>query len=373
MSLENLKTLLYNGSSNYLNIKNKAESNVFKWEWATEPLYYPQPLYFERNKMKPGKKLKGPPKDIELGMCQYGFDKDGCLLVIRKMSSIDDSYYENFFEYEDNCIYIYYFDCHKEKRLINVSIQSLENGRVKTFEILVPGGWLTETYVYNDNKVIRIGEEIKDEYESSSCIWDIKYDNKGLVKGITRLDGNLQENINREIDLQDLKPIDSVIEILVENIVKVIPDIVYDEVGNNSIYCVAIVFDLESNSVFPPLLGVGLQNEREQWVKELDIGEREIIWDPKEFQHFPIEISDQDTLKIVDELNRHIFDDIELIQNTSTKIIDKLTESIMGGKIKTTDDFIIYTTSIESDDYTEDVKNSIPTLKVLKLNSRKYL
>jgi len=143
-------------------------------------------------------------------------------------------------------------------------------------------------------------------------------------------------------------------------------------------FCVALAYDGEGNDVLPPCIGIGLECERQRWVKEHGKDAKDFIWNPAEFTHYEkdhTQLEDEELDKACELLNgllrpkENYAPAIKLLNSVAAEL-GKLD---WKGKLKTTPDFVVYAVDFELGDLKRNLKLSVPPAKLEMLKKAKLL
>lgn len=137
-------------SSEYHSRKAEAEAAAVTWEWASAPRHDPRPFYYEREGVKPGRKLRRP------GLFQYGFDSGGAVVVELQATDFPGQIYENFYRYAGDRVEVARYDYWRAKEPIACSRLTYAGGRLDLYESRGTHGITRERYVWNGITLDRI-------------------------------------------------------------------------------------------------------------------------------------------------------------------------------------------------------------------------
>jgi hypothetical protein len=165
---------------------------------------------------------------------------------------------------------------------------------------------------------------------------------------------------------------------MVENkLVRLIPQAVAAAGIREPVYCLALCYDPESECL-PPLIGIGLERERQAWVEEHGRRARDFIWNPAEFAHFDTPALSLDDPELESACGR-LNDELETkgswepARKLLNNVAAQLRETDWGGKIDTTPDFVAYAVDLELSDLNRNLKASLPEPLLTGLKSSRLL
>jgi hypothetical protein len=139
-------------------------------------------------------------------------------------------------------------------------------------------------------------------------------------------------------------------------------------------YCLVLAYDVEHP--LPPVLGLGLESERTNWIEEEKKDAKDFIWNPAEFTHFDIE-----ELEIVSRETKRLCLDWDRKTNEPGKlpgarkilidIAKKLNELDWSKHLVVTTDFIVYTVDFEGTDLKENFAHILSESQVQNFKNKK--
>lgn len=139
------------------------------------------------------------------------------------------------------------------------------------------------------------------------------------------------------------------------------------------VYCLVLAYDGEGNDVLPPCLGIGLDSERQQWIRANGKDAKDLIWNPAEFIHYEkphTQLKDKELDKACEMLNdalrpRDNFSPaVELLNNVATE----LGKMDWKGSLNTTADFVAFAVDFELGELKKNLKQSVPAAKLARLH-----
>jgi hypothetical protein len=139
------------------------------------------------------------------------------------------------------------------------------------------------------------------------------------------------------------------------------------------LYCVALAYDAEGGDALPPLIGIGLESERQRWKAQHGKKAWQWLWNPAEFQHYEKEhtqLEDDALEEACDYLNGKMAENgsaapaIKLL----LEVAGELNRSTWPKSIRHTADFTVYAVDLELAHLRKNLKQ---ILSVEKLNQLK--
>ncbi|HUS36272.1 MAG TPA: hypothetical protein VM680_13050 [Verrucomicrobiae bacterium] len=167
--------------------------------------------------------------------------------------------------------------------------------------------------------------------------------------------------------------------IIRDRLVVEVPKLVSRARISEPIYAVALVYDGEGNDPWPPLISVGLERQRNQWISEHGRAAYDFIWNPAEFSlHERLELQ----LPEDDELNS-AFDMLngEFARGKSSagshkvliEVARELNRATWPPEIQRTSDFMVYATDMEGGNLRRDLKASATAAQYAALREKNFV
>jgi len=138
------------------------------------------------------------------------------------------------------------------------------------------------------------------------------------------------------------------------------------------IYCVALAYDGEGDDALPPLIGIGLDSERQRWKAEHGKKARQWVWNPAEFQHYEkdyTQLEDDALEDACDYLNGKMAETgsaapaIKLL----VEVAAELNKSPWPKTVRRTTDFAVYAVDFELASLHRNLKRILSAEKLAKL------
>lgn len=172
-----LRVLLKTAAGDYVARKRRAELAALSWKWATGPLFSIVPFQAERSSGPRARPLRSAPAR-KRGTFEFGFDADGRLTVMRQHAESRGAAYETFIDWDEGgATAVRYGYDPKYKVPSNAARLFIKDGRPTKYMLQGPRGTVTETYHYQDDRLVRIRLKPPGEAE---CVYHLKYDAEGL-------------------------------------------------------------------------------------------------------------------------------------------------------------------------------------------------
>lgn len=364
----------------YSFLKQKCEGNVTTWKWATGGLYDPRPFWYERNRWKPGRFLKSTPSRPN-GKYEYGYDAAENLLVERQhvSSNYPDRcwYYETFHVRAGDVVESAHFEYHPDKRPIYLARSTYQGDRLILWESRAQRGSTRERYHWDDRHVNRIEIDyapIDDaDHFFEPTPWqriEAKHNDIGLLEELVvywfprpdqpqEIVETVYHRLEETVTFEAL--LDSAREKLFDSIIQIVSALDLKE----PVYCLALTWSPGQFNSLPPLIGLGLERERKQWIAQHGEEAKWYLWSPGEFSLGSInKLEDNEELSHICELLnqecglRERWNDASRLLNEVAKLLGEIDWS---GKLQTTTDFVSYATECELSDLRQNLKFSVPS------------
>lgn len=358
---ELLKRDLARAGREYRQRKAAAEKAVVRWEWASQPRYALDPFYFARNKFARGRVIAAPRRPAE-GQVEYGFDAAGRLVVERQYVGIVQRhrwFYEMFHSHEPQATTVAGYDYYEpDKEVFAVWRADYVDGRIVALAHRARYGVSMDRYVYTRNRVRRIDSEHLSLERSARGARTMRtelridWDEDGELERITsrergsRVRYTLYERPRRGESLAELAPrIEAKLVDLVPRAVKALR-------LREPAYAVVLAYDGEGNDMLPPVIGVGLESERNRWIAERGRDARWMIWNPAEYRHYargPLDLRDAALARLTNKANQNIA--LNDRWAAGRRIIDRAAASLRridwSKLVPVTADFTVYAVDYE--------------------------
>jgi hypothetical protein len=276
------------GSIIYQNLKEQCEAGVTRWEWGTAFLHELRPFYAERAGFTPGKWLPKEPRKKK-GKRQYGLDDSGRLVVERQHTSFEGKINETFYVYSNTGDFAEATRYeHFDKTHGTVSKYEYEQGRLVKWAHTIRSKTSMETYTYEGARLIRSvyiegeGDPRMPTVESRTRTFEYLYNDHGRLERIEESHHGGQRSVIYQRAEADLSPMLRQFEsILIETIPQTVKGLHLDEKA----YCVGLVYS-DDYYLLPPELAVGLDRQRQEWLKEERDGVERILWSVEDYELF---------------------------------------------------------------------------------------
>jgi hypothetical protein len=249
-----------------------------RWEWYGDDAYDLRPYWYERNRYPRGRRLERRPALSE-DVVQYGFDDAGGMVVKREFSGFlgGRPMFEARRTYLDGAIEEVGVD--GDGTNVYVHRYLFEDDLLRTFISTARHGQGREEYVYTDGRVTSIDASHDGRpYQKFA----IEYDEAGRLQ---RIETTWLQGRAHTVTTYRRPPAGFTIDVqcraVVAMLVERVPAAVAREQISEPAYCLALVYGGESCM---PLLGIGLESERQAWLADEDA--TELMWNPAEFEHY---------------------------------------------------------------------------------------
>lgn len=137
----------------YRDMKERAESSVVEWRWATWTKYEPEPFYCEKHGFPKGRWISADRAAATPNSVEHGFDASQRVIVLRRRCGTLPDYYEVYYCHHDDRIESVQYDHCSEKRLINVDHLHFSDGRPLRCEKRTDEACMAAEYIYQDGRL----------------------------------------------------------------------------------------------------------------------------------------------------------------------------------------------------------------------------
>lgn len=167
--------------------KRIAESRVTEWTWASKPFWNINPLYFELDATRPGRKLKKEPAE-KTDKCCIGTDAEGRVTVERYYERLGIE--ETFYDWEQNPVEIAEYCTYRDGEPTNLHAAKFVRGRLSVHVTTATGGATVERYHWDDDQLTSIDIRYAPRDGKSLCRLEpyqtvrADYTNTGFTKNV---------------------------------------------------------------------------------------------------------------------------------------------------------------------------------------------
>lgn len=308
---ERAQQLAREAAASYGEIKRDAESKVVRWEWATSDLFSYEPAYFEINKYRRGRTITGEPDPLLEGVCGYGFDAGGRVVVERQQTEFPGRYYETFYRHDAQGIARFYYSYDPEKTWINAGWLELgPPGVVADHAVYARGNWLSHAYRYDatGRLVEREDRGTNPPYGDVHEYWDVEHDDGGAIRRIWRRkpEGKRTMSFERPAPEDTLRARRHELRWkIADMIVAALRAAPIDE----PVYVLALQ-DSAAHYLdrLPPRVGVGRERERRDFLAEHGDDADDYIWNPAEWESCALDVPvDPELSRLCEAVNQDIW------------------------------------------------------------------
>ncbi|MEU4474960.1 hypothetical protein [Micromonospora sp. NPDC023888] len=214
--------------------KRAATALVEAWDWYTWPGLDLRPLRFERDLLRPGRRLAArPPVDVDV--LRLGFDTQGRVAVVEEYSGFLHGrlYYETFFRHGDEVVEVAHFDTDGP---IYLHEYRFEDGLMRSADMVARRGSGRESYAYTDGRISRVEIE---HHGRSQAVLVAEHDDHGLLRLVEVTGRQTRERYVRPPAGFDL---DVACRALEDELVALIPDAAARLPIDDPIACLALSY-----------------------------------------------------------------------------------------------------------------------------------
>jgi hypothetical protein len=349
----------------YRPLKQACDEEVVSWRWASDDLYEPRPLYFETHGYKKGRLLRQPPK-VQESKPEYGYDETGVVRVARKhvrFRGYPDRlwFYETFYLHGQAEIRAFHFNYHPDKEPIFYATGNYdEEGRLRFWRSRARGGLSRETYTWDRERVVRIDVEYTraDNNGALGALlpytrYEIDYAEDGAIQQLLCHWSRRPEHPYESTQIvYQRRPADVTFEQLLSTMRPALKKAVVDRVRSarisGPVYSLVLAWDPGQQESLPPSIGIGLDNERQTWIRSQGKEAKWYLWNPAEYENF-LAIRTDEVEQACRAVNqecrlRDSWKDAERVLNALAR---ELGEMDWTGILQTTDDFVAYAIDLQ--------------------------
>jgi hypothetical protein len=374
--MRSLEERLQNAQAEYPTLKAACEAQVERWRWSSWDRIEETPYEFKRHGFAKGSWLENPPENRGDGICQYGFDSEGRVIVARKPN-------EEFIQYEGNIVDATLYE-YGRREPINVTRRTFDGARLIQFERCTRHGLQREIYHYEAGKLARV--ESWNTQDGAFSLWAtdlFTYDSSGRLDRIERAGANGGQSrlYRRPRKGETMKAVAATIQ---RRFVEIIPQVIAASGIEEQVYCLALTYDL-GNDPLPMVLALGSTKEREKWVAQYGADRDEtpsILWAGGDFSLYNIpelelqsylDVDLIDTYALFNQQYHLMATPEELAGDVINSIAAELMQMDWHDKLNITDDFVVYGVDFEANHLDRNMAASIPEARLALLRQRGFL
>ena len=352
-------------SRQYEAIKTKALAQVKTWRWATGNMLKMLPFESLRQGIKSERWLDKAPRN-KSNHTHHGLAQDGNVIVMQSWGPDRGDCAEHFCLREAETLKHTIFNdwdgTGRIQLLASTSVQ-LKNGQpdvARSFHSL-QSLVRQERYIYEDGKLVGIEVSTTRFPGTKNASHDayreeLTYDEFARLAGIVAVfpAGSNAYPKGRSVPVyrrpKKSETIESLGAIVEERLVELIPRVVAAARIRQPVYCLVLGYGAEKP--LPPALGLGLESERQAWLKQYGTKSGEVLWNPEEYTHAflpSLELGGAELTKACDLLNLEIQrkKKYSAVQHLLNRVAARLMQRDWSKHLKPTSDFVVVASDIE--------------------------
>jgi hypothetical protein len=235
----------------------------------------------------------------------------------------------------------------------------------------------SETYKYQSGRLSIIDVVSKVGKDVEEVKYDLVYEPDGRLRAIRRYYDYLWQPYPIYWNPASGETIESLFKSMHKRLLDLIPKAVAKAKIKEPAYCLAIAYDAE-NDELPPILGVGLEKERQHWIATEGKDAKARIWNPAEYARYEDGTLDIDGPDLERDSERFLQmvlmkEALHIPQKLLNTVAADLNKRNWKGILNTTDDFVVFATDLEGDDLKKNIKDGVPEKKRKLLKSRRLV
>jgi len=350
-------------------LREHCESKIVVWrhwdfpDWYWDPEHFVK--YFARFVERGSKKT---------ARYHFGYDAKGRVVLIRSLRSlVSGGFGYVFLSYDGDQIIGSKYLNEESDGLYCVFEAKMVDGRIVRLE---QSGFCTDLMLieWGDGKVSKIRKD--DQVGLGPIVTETTYDRNGKVISEADLSEIEEEPpIPKGVTLKSQG--EEIRKRLVQAVVKAVTKLKLKK----PVYCLALNYDCEGNPIMPPMLGVGLDSERQARLKKGGKDAKLDIWEPEQMSLFAKEktdeviFNDKKLQQACDHYNRLLEKkgDNAPAHKLLNEIAAELCRMNWKGKLNTTDNFIAYAVDTDLADLQKNLRQSVPADRLKGLRAAKML
>jgi hypothetical protein len=363
----------------YAQRKADAESRVARWAYFFNEAHDLRPFYFERFGIKPGRPLRTATRKA----FAYGFDAAGQLAVVRQPKSREESAYEEFFVRESprRTSSVAYATGSGHKVYYATRYDFDPRGRLIASDVLNAGGrdQFTERYAYRNGRLSEIEAVARSGNDRTTHRFDVQHDSvDGEFKVLRRYWDHLERFLPIHWNPAKAPTLESLGETIRTRLMERIPKVIAKAKVREPAYCIVLAYDA-ANDELPPMIGVGLESERQRWVASKGAkAASSLMWNPAEFLRYEdgtLSLNDDELTEACQTFCQIALSksDLHSAVRLLCNVAGELGRRDWRGSLRVTDDFVVFPVDLEGDDLRKNMKACVPTAKLKRLKAQGFI
>jgi hypothetical protein len=309
----------------------------------------------------------------EKAIYHYGYDAAGRVVFIREVVLSKNEYDGRFYFLRYSGETISGSELLGNK-LYPVFEARLSDGKIVYLEQSLYDVWDTKSYEWRDGRIFRVITTKHGERGNKAQLESI-YSGKGKIIAENDRSTFKEKPLPKGVTLKTLDK--EIRKLFIQAVVKTIRKFKLKK----PVYCLALNYDCEGNPIMPPMLGIGLDSERQSRLKKGGKDAKLDIWEPEQMSLFAKEktdeviFNDKKLQQACEYYNRLLEEkgDNAPAHKLLNEIAAELGRMDWKGKLNTTDDFIAYAVDTDLADLQKNLKQSVPADRLKKLKAAKML
>jgi hypothetical protein len=158
----------------------------------------------------------------------------------------------------------------------------------------------------------------------------------------------------------------SVLEEIRDKLIELIPEQIELAAPDEPVYCLVLAYNGEEPSgLLPPMLGLGLESERQAWLSQGIAKASRTMWNPANFKNYDHEglwLEDPELSDLCEEADAFVEEtgESEPVREMLVEVSQVLAEMVWEGQLTTTPDFVVYAVDFERRDLEANMETSVP-------------
>lgn len=348
----------------YESRKRAAHALVEGWDWYTWPGLDLRPLHFERDLLKPGRRLDDrPPENRDV--LRIGFDARGRLTVIAEYSGFlhGKLHAETFFRHDDDLVQVAHFATEDP---IYLHEYRFGGGLMRSATMVARRGSGRESYTYTDGRISRVEVE---HNGGPHAVLAAEHDDLGLLR--------LVQTTSNESHVLYVRPpadfdLDAACRAVEDELVALIPEAAARLDVDEPIACLALSY------AEPTQLSIGISVATEAERGDLSTIDAQAAWAAEEFEtNTDIGLDDTGPSRLVrQELALLDADDHDVAAGSETgrrllcAVAARLNLRDWSATLPVTEDFVVYAVDLELVDLERNLIGCLPPDRLAQFHER---
>jgi len=352
-------------------VRNRFNARVVRWVYSLAEIWSWED---RRKKGTDDNLLPGPDgafyacgyDDADKPIVLYDFGYETVYKPVQKRIPLKEKWVEEFITHSAETLEVIRFIHAKLERVSQLTFQNNRVTEVKS----VNQGVYQHALIHYQGSRRKLEQSLNSKGE---VFFEIEFDPNGQQSYYRiRRDGTrvqLYQPLPKGITVKSIK------DTVHQRLLALIPELVAAASIREPICCVALAYDDEGNDSLPPVIGIGLKSERQQWVVEHGKRAKDFVWNPAQFSNYEkahTQLNDDALEEACDYLNGKWAESgaAAPAARLLMEVAAALNKIDWPPSIQRTDDFVVYAVGLEGRGLRKSLKAGLSPEKFVALKSK---